>query len=492
MTYAAKKPPPAWFPRTDRIQRRVTMSDVKMLIDGQLIEGDATLEVVNPATTKPFITVSRASEAQAGQAIAAAKKAQPGWAAKPIAERKALLNKLADAIDANADKLARTLTQEQGKPLADAQNEIAYTTIFLRYFAGMEIPIEIAQDDADLRVEVHHRPLGVVVGIAPWNFPVLIGLNKVGPALVLGNTMVLKPAPTTPAATLMVGEIAKDILPPGVLNIIADANDLGGYLTSHPDVAKVSFTGSTVTGKKVAASAASSLKRLTLELGGNDAGVVLDDVDVKKTARGVIDSAFMNAGQVCIALKRLYVPSAIYDAMCDELAILADETSYGDGLEQGVKIGPLQNAQQYEKAKRYLDDAQRDGKVIAGGAVGEGAGYFVKPTIVRDIAEGSPLVDEEQFAPILPVIRYDDLDDVITRANNSNMGLGGSVWSSSIDRAYEYAQRIDSGTIWINHHTHFAPHIPFGGAKESGIGVEFSAHGLAEYAQKAVISINKH
>lgn len=464
----------------------------KMLIGGELVDGDFTLDVINPAIAKTFATVGRASAAQADAAVAAAKKAQPGWATLPLATRQDYLRKFADAIDANAVEIARTLTLEQGKPLPDAQAELAFTTIFMRHFAGMELPIEIAQDDADLRVEVHYKPLGVVVGIAPWNFPVLIGMNKVGPALVLGNTMVLKPAPTTPISTLMVAEIAKTVLPAGVLNIITDNNDLGSHLTSHPDVAKVSFTGSTVTGKKVAASAASSLKRLTLELGGNDAGVVLDDVDVKKTARGVIDSAFMNAGQVCIALKRLYVPNSIYDEMCDELAILADETSYGDGLEQGVKIGPLQNEMQFEKAKKYLEHAAADGTIIAGGAVGEGEGFFIRPTIVRDIAEDSLLVSEEQFAPILPVIRYENIDDVLDRANDTNMGLGGSVWSSSIERAYEYAKRIDSGTVWINHHTHFAPHIPFGGSKESGIGVEFSAHGLAEYAQKSVISINKH
>jgi aldehyde dehydrogenase (NAD+) len=467
-------------------------ADLKMLINGELVQGVATLEVVNPATAKPFITVARASEAQAGQAVAAAKAAQPAWAALPREERQAYLNRLADAIDANADRLARTLTLEQGKPLPEAQGEISYTAIFLRYFAAMELPIEVVQDDDELRVEVHHKPLGVVVGIAPWNFPVLIAMNKVGPALSLGNTIVIKPAPTTPAALLMVGELAAGILPPGVFNIVVDQNDLGNYLTSHPDVNKVSFTGSTATGKKVTASAASTLKRLTLELGGNDAGVVLDDVDVKKTARGVVDSAFLNAGQVCIALKRLYVPTSIYDEMCHELATLVDGLVSGDGLEQGVQVGPLQNAQQFTKAKAYLEIAKRDGRVIAGGSAGEGEGFFITPTVVRDIKEGSPLVDEEQFAPILPVIRYDDIEDVIVRANDSKMGLGGSVWSSSIDRAYAYAKRIDSGTVWINQHTHFGPHIPLGGAKESGIGVEFSAHGLAEYAQTAVISIKKH
>ena len=464
---------------------------LKMLIDGALVDGDSTMDVVNPATAKPFASVACASVAQADAAIAAAKKAQPGWAAVPFAERAEYLRKLAAAIDGKADELARTLVQEQGKPLPEAQAEIAYAAIFLRAFADMKLPVETLQDDEDLKVELHYRPLGVVVGIAPWNFPVLIAFNKVAPALLLGNTMVLKPAPTTPVATLMVGEIAKEILPPGVLNIVVDRNDLGSHLTTHPDVAKVSFTGSTTTGKKVAEVAASTLKRLTLELGGNDAGVVLDDVDVKKTAQGVVDSAFMNAGQVCIALKRLYVADEIYDEMCDELAKLVSDLQYGDGLEQGVRVGPLQNEMQFKKAKAYLEHAAADGKIIAGGAPGEGDGYFIKPTVVRDIDDASPLVQEEQFAPILPVLRYSDVDEVIERANDTNLGLGGSVWSSSIDRAYEYAQRIDSGTVWINHHTHFAPHIPFGGAKESGIGVEFSTHGLSEFAQKSVISINR-
>ena len=464
---------------------------LKMLIDGALVDGESTLDVVNPATAKHYATVACASAAQADAAIAAAKKAQPAWAALPFKTRAEYLLKLADALDGKAEDLARSLVQEQGKPLPEAQAEIAYTAIFLRSFAAMELPVEVLQDDADMKVEMHYRPLGVVVGIAPWNFPVLIAFNKVAPAILLGNTMVLKPAPTTPVTTLMVGELAKEILPPGVLNIIVDRNDLGAHLTSHPDVAKVSFTGSTATGKKVAASAASSLKRLTLELGGNDAGVVLDDVDVKKVAKGVVDSAFMNAGQVCIALKRLYVADEIYDEMCDELAKLVSDLQYGDGLEQGVRVGPLQNEMQYKKAQAYLEHAANDGKIIAGGTTGDGEGYFIRPTVVRDIDDASPLVQEEQFAPILPVLRYSDVEEVIERANDTNLGLGGSVWSSSIDRAYDYAQRIDSGTVWINHHTHFAPHIPFGGSKESGIGVEFSTHGLSEFAQKSVISINR-
>jgi len=289
----------------------------------------------------------------------------------------------------------------------------------------------------------------------------------------------------------MIGAIAKDIFPKGVVNVIADNNDLGAALTNHPDVAKISFTGSTATGKKIMEAAASMLKRITLELGGNDAGIVLDDVDVKTVAPRIFGAMTMNAGQVCIAMKRVYAHTKIYDELCAALAKLADEAVVGDGLEQGTQIGPLQNKMQYEKAKAYLAVAERDGKVIAGGKTLDRPGYFIRPTIVRDIEDGSPLVDEEQFSPILPIIRVDSAEDALKRANASPYGLGGSVWSSNIPRAYELAQKVDSGTVWVNHHEHFGPHIPFGGAKQSGIGVEFAKEGLAEFAQTSVISISK-
>ncbi|HTH27363.1 MAG TPA: aldehyde dehydrogenase family protein [Sphingobium sp.] len=464
------------------------MSDHPLLIDGQLVSGDFTLDVINPATGAAFATVSRASEAQLLGAVAAAKAAQPGWAARPLTERRDAVLRLADRIDAEAEKIARTLVLEQGKPLPQAQMEVGFASIFLRYFADQDLAPEVIQDDEAYRIEMHYRPLGVVAGITPWNFPFLIGIYKLGPAVLLGNSFVWKPAPTTPVTALMMAGILNEIFPAGVVNIIVDNNDLGGPLSQHPDVAKISFTGSTATGRKIMAAAASSLKRLTLELGGNDAGIVLPDADIRKTAQGVVGSAFFNTGQVCIALKRLYVHRSIYDEMCAALAEEVGNLCVGDGLEQGTTVGPLQNAMQYAKVDRYLEAANRDGTIIAGGRKMDRTGYFVEPTLVRDIADGSPLVDEEQFAPILPVIAYDDVEDVIARANASEYGLGGSVWGVSQEATDAVAARIESGTVWINHHTHFGPHIPFAGAKQSAVGSEFGREGLLEFSQKTVVS----
>ncbi|MFC4595737.1 aldehyde dehydrogenase family protein [Sphingobium tyrosinilyticum] len=461
----------------------------KLLIDGKLVDGEETLDVINPATGDIFCTVPRASTAQAEAAIAAAKRAHPGWAATPVAERGALLSKFADAIAARTEELARVLVQEQGKPLAQAMGEVGYAAFFVRHFAKQELKPQVLQDDAAYHIEVHHKPLGVVAGITPWNFPFLMPIGKIAPALITGNCFILKPAPTTPVVSLLIGEIAAEIFPAGVFSVLVDNNDLGPLLTSHPDVAKVSFTGSTPTGRKIMQSAASTLKRLTLELGGNDAAIVLDDADVEKAAKGIAGAAFMNAGQVCIAVKRAYVHDAVYDAMCEALAKAARDMHPGNGLEQGVTMGPIQNRTQFEKAKQYLNVARRDGTVIAGGKAQDGKGYFIEPTVVRDITDGSPLVDEEQFSPILPVIRFDDLDAVIATANASEFGLGGSVWSTNIERATDIAQRIESGTVWVNHASHLTPAIPFGGAKQSGLGVEYGQEGLEEYTQKSVISI---
>ncbi len=464
-------------------------SNAGLLIDGKLVQGGALLEVVNPATGKVFTTVSRATEQDAKAAVAAAKAAQPGWAALGLGARRELLQRFADELEANAEDLAATLVLEQGKPLAEARQELQFAQAFVRHIAGLSLPVSVVQDDATHRIELHHKPLGVVAAITAWNFPVLIAAYKLAPALLMGNTMVLKPAPTTPVATLQLGTILRDIFPAGVVNVITDANDLGNLLTSHPDVAKVSFTGSTATGKKVMASAGPGLKRITLELGGNDAAIVLDDADVAEIAPKIFGSAFYNCGQVCLALKRLYVHASIHDALCDALADLAAETVVGNGAEESVALGPLQNAMQFDKAGRFLAAARRDGKILAGGAALKGDGYFIAPTIVRDLTDQNELVAEEQFAPILPVLKYDRVEEALARANGTPYGLGGSVWSGDLDRAYGVAQRLDVGTAWVNHHLHFGPHIPLVGAKESGVGVEFGVDGLAEYTQLSVVNI---
>lgn len=465
------------------------MAEFKLLINGQMVTGDATMDVINPATEEPVATCARASIAQLDQAVAAAKAAFPAWSKTSLDTRRKALLAMADAIQANIPDLARLLTQEQGKPLDAAMGEIFGAAAFFRYFAGLDLPATVAQDTAEAKVEIRRKPLGVIGAIVPWNFPIILMAFKVPAALLAGNTVVLKPAATTPLTTLRIAELVKDLLPPGVLNVIADANDLGAAITSHPDIRKISFTGSTETGKRVMAGAASALKRVTLELGGNDAAIVMGDVDPVATAPKIFNAAFQNSGQVCIAAKRVYVHESIYDAMCDELAKLADAAVVGDGLEQGTQFGPLQNKAQFEKVLAYIESGRRDGKVIAGGHRQGDKGYFIRPTIVRDITDGSALVDEEQFGPVLPIIKYADAEDAVVRANASDYGLGGSVWAGDSDKAWDLAAGMESGTVWINKHADLQPHLPFGGAKFSGLGSELGQEGLNEFTQIQVLNM---
>jgi acyl-CoA reductase-like NAD-dependent aldehyde dehydrogenase len=465
------------------------MSDYKLLINGALVDGASEMDVINPATEEVLAKCPRASSAQLDAAVAAAQAAFPAWRDTPIAERKAKLAEIADIIQANAADLGRLLTQEQGKPIGDATGEAYGAAAFFRYFTSLDLPIKILDDSDRRKVEVRRRPLGVVGAIVPWNFPLILMAFKVPAALLAGNTMVLKPAPTTPLSTLKIAALIAHVLPPGVLNVIADAGELGAAMTAHPGIRKISYTGSTATGKKVMAGAADALKRITLELGGNDAAIVLKGSDPKTAAPKIFAGAFQNSGQVCIAIKRAYVHDSIYDAMCEELATLADNAVMGDGLEQGTQFGPIQNKTQYERVMGLIESAKKDGKIIAGGERMDRKGYFIRPTIVRDITDGARLVDEEQFGPVLPVIRYDDASEAVARANNSEYGLGGSIWSPDVDAAYELATQMDSGTVWVNKHGELAPNIPFGGAKGSGIGTELGEEGLAEFTQLQVINV---
>lgn len=459
----------------------------RLLIDGALVEGELSLEITDPATGDVFATVARASRAQAEAAIAAAKRAQPTWDALGWDARSEGLLALADAMEQHRGAFIDTMVAEQGKPRREAADEVAYSIAFIRYFAGLRLPHK-ALGVSGGEVELRHRPLGVVAGISPWNFPLLIPAAKIAPALLAGNTMVMKPAPTTPILTLMIGELAARILPAGVLNVITDRNELGDLLTSHPDIAKVTFTGSTATGRRIMASAAPTLKRLTLELGGNDAAIVLGDVDVEKTAERIFNAAFFNTGQACLAIKRVYVVDAIYDAFSEAVARRAREAIVGPGSDPSSRFGPLQNSQQFEKAKHFIGVAHRDGRVIAGGTTVDGPGYFVRPTVVRDIDDASELVAQEQFCPVLPIVRVADGEDALDRANRSDFGLGGSVWSGDAGRAKALAERMQSGTVWVNQHLNFGPEVPLAGAKQSGMGVEWTELGLAEFCQVNVIN----
>ena len=466
-------------------------TDFKMLIGGALIGGGTMMDVIDPATAEPFAICPCADEAQLNAAVAAAQEAFPGWSSTEMKTRQALVTRLADAVDSHAEELAHLLTREQGKPLNEAHWELSMTAAFYRQFATMDLPTKLIEDGPERRVEEHRKALGVVGLIVPWNFPLLLLAFKLPPALLAGNTVIVKPAPTTPLATLRLGEMFAELLPPGVLNIVADHGDLGPLLTSHPDVAKISLTGSTQTGKKVMLSAANTLKHLTLELGGNDAGIVLENVDPVKIAPAIFQAAFMNCGQVCVALKRLYVHEAVHDALCSALSGIADSATVDSGLVPNAQFGPVHNKAQFEKIKGLIEDSRLSGTIVAGGQIIDRPGYFIRPTIVKDVRNGTRIVDEEQFGPVLPIIKYSEFNVAIVSANDSDNGLGASVWSNDIDDAVSIARQLEAGTIWINTHGMLDPNIAFNGTKHSGIGVELGQAGLEEYTQRVIVNINK-
>jgi acyl-CoA reductase-like NAD-dependent aldehyde dehydrogenase len=465
----------------------------RLLIDGELVEGDLTMGVVNPATEEIFTTSPRASLRQLDAAVAAAKRAFPGWATAPMTVRQQALLSIAAILSDNIDELARVLTQEQGKPINDARSEVRSVADRFHYWAGQDLQIEVLEDNETMRVEAHRKPLGVVAAIVPWNFPLGMMSWKVAPSLLVGNTVVVKPAPTTPLATLFFGELLREALPAGVLNVVTDDNDLGAALAEHPDVRKVSFTGSVATGRKVMSSAAPTLKHLTLELGGNDAAIVLDDAQPIEVAGKLFNAAFFNTGQVCTAIKRLYVHESIYDEVCVELARLADEAVIGDGLDQGTKLGPINNKRQFERVKELLADAREHGTVLGSAPVpARERGYFIRPTIVRDVDEKSRIVEEEQFGPILPVMSFVTDDEAVARANATPFGLGGSIWSSNSDRAYRLADRVEAGMVWVNRHGGAWNHIPFLGSKQSGFGAELGGgRALEEYTQLKIVNVSR-
>ncbi len=467
------------------------VGEFRLLIGGKLVAGAGSFDVINPATEQVVAACPRADLAQLNQAVAAAKAAFPSWAATPLAERARLLVKLADAIDAHAAELAPLLTQEQGKPLGGAFYEIGAASGNIRGFAAMDIPAAVLVEDEVRKVIRQRLPLGVVAAITPWNFPVIMMVTKLAPALLAGNTVVVKPAPTTPLTTLRVGELCAEIFPPGVVNVIADANDLGNALTSHPDVAKIAFTGSTATGRKVMGSAAPTLKRLTLELGGNDAAIVLDDVNPRKIAPKLFFAAMVNSGQVCLAAKRIFVHESIYDAVCAELGKIAAAAVVGNGMDDGVQFGPVQNRMQFDKVQAIIEDARAQGRIAGGGKTHEGPGFFIHPTVVSGLPDSARLVCEEQFGPVMPVLKFSTIDEVVERANASEYGLGATVWSASTERALEVAQRLETGTVWINKHLDLPPSVPYGGVKQSGYGVELGQQGLEEFTQMRIVNIAK-
>jgi len=462
-----------------------------MTIGGNAVPGSRHLPVYDPVTGQVFAQAPDATVAETDAAIEAASAAAPAWSALSWDDRVARIRAFGAAIREESSSLGRLLCREQGKPLERAVGEIGSGLAYLEAYCGMRLDPEVFKDTETKRIELHHRPLGVVGAITAWNYPLLLAIWKIAPALVAGNTVVLKPAPSTPLATLALGRIAARVLPAGVLNVISGATEAGERLTQHPLVRKITFTGSTETGKRIMANASAGLKRLTLELGGNDAGIVLEDADPKAIADDIFWAKFSNCGQVCAALKRLYVHRSIFVPLCDALSEVAGAVKIGPGLSAGVQIGPMQNRAQRDRMAQTVAASVAAGARIIYQSEVPGEGYFFPITLLADAPEDSPVIRSETFGPVLAILPFDDVEDAIARANDTEFGLGGSVWSPDIARATAIAERLEAGSTWVNQHPSMDPQVPFGGIKSSGLGVEGGLRGLEEFTTIQIVNVKK-
>lgn len=461
---------------------------VTLTIDGRGEAGGRSFAVIDPATGSAFAQCPDASLDQLNRAVTAAGRAAKEWAALTFDRRGEYLSMLAAALRDEVESLATLLTREQGKPLGHARAEVLKGADNLDRISQLVVENEILSSSPD-RVELLFRPLGVVGIISPWNVPVGLALSRMAPALYAGNTVIVKPSPFTPLTTLRIGEISRAVLPAGVASFLSGGDDLGPWITEHKDIHKISFTGSIATGKQVVASSAGTMKRVTLELGGNDAALVLPDVNVQRAAEKIFWGAFRNSGQICMAIKRAYVHADIYEEMVDALAAIAANIKVGRGLDASVEMGPIQNRMQFARVSDLLQETRAlpGVRVIESGDDMPPTGFFMRPVIVANIESTARLVEEEQFGPILPLIKYCSLEQVVQQLNCGKFGLSASIWSSDLDQARSIAARLDVGTVWINTHMVTDIMVPFGGCKQSGIGYENSIIGLKSYMQAHVI-----
>ncbi|MFY0676745.1 MAG: aldehyde dehydrogenase family protein [Neptuniibacter sp.] len=465
----------------------------KLLINGQWLEGtNTTFAVKNPATLETVALCANGNRSQLDDAVGAAQKAFRTWQYTPHEEIQTLLHKIADDIDKQRDEIAALIVAEQGKPMPLAIGEVEGGLAWLRYTADLNVPVETIEDTDTKLIEAHRKPLGVVASITPWNWPFMIAIWHIIPALRTGNTVISKPSSLTPLSTIKLVEIIDKHLPDGVINIITGERGIGSGITSHPGINKIVFTGSTPTGQSVMRNSADNLKRLTLELGGNDAAVVLPGANATEIAPAIFGAAFLNMGQTCGALKRLYVHESLYDEMCTVLCNIAAEQVVGNGMNEGVNFGPVQNEDQLNLVKDLVEDAKASGaNVFCPSMPVSEPGYFYPPTIVSNIDNSARLVQEEQFGPALPVIKFSDIDEAIEMANAAEFGLSGSVWGPDSSEAAKLASRLECGTTFANTHAEIQPNVPFGGCKMSGFGVEFAQEGLLEYTSIQVVHVKK-
>jgi acyl-CoA reductase-like NAD-dependent aldehyde dehydrogenase len=477
---------------TNEIPPAVLRSDFTHLIGGEAVPGSNAFEVIDPASGAAFALCPSASRAELDAAVEAARRAAPAWRARSYEQRRALIDELAATLVTHKEMLAELLTREQGKPIGQARDEVVRAGTQAQGMAQIPIHDELLAEDAQRHIVLRYAPLGVVGIITPWNAPISLATGPLAAALYTGNTVVLKPSPYAPLVTLKYGELLGKIFPAGVVNVLGGGDELGSWMSAHAHIDKISFTGSVATGKQVMAAAAGTLKRVTLELGGNDAAIILEDADPMAIAAKLFFAATVNSGQVCMAIKRIYAHESIYEALCTALAEEARRAIVGNGLDPATQLGPIQNQRQYQRVLALIDDTRRRGaRILAGGHALKGPGYFIAPTIVCDIEDEARLVREEQFGPVVPILKYRDIEDAIRRANDTRYGLSGSVWGLDLERASRVAAQLEVGTAWVNQHRSLAPRVPFGGAKESGIGRHYGELGLKGNMEPRVLSVLK-
>ncbi|KAK4161339.1 putative potassium-activated aldehyde dehydrogenase [Cladorrhinum sp. PSN259] len=464
-------------------------------INNKLTSTTSTRNAINPSTEEPLPPVPLSTQEDVDNAVAAAQAAYPAWRDLTYDERAKYILRYADAIEANLAGFQDLLMREAGKPVTNASQELGFALLHLRQTATLRLDEEVIEDTEERTASVRYVPVGVGVGIVPWNYPVLLGLGKLDAAVLTGNTYIWKPSPYAPYSALKLGELASKIFPPGVVQVLSGDESLGPLFTAHEGVAKISFTGSTVTGKKVMAACAGTLKRLTLELGGNDACVVCEDVDIDKVVQKIGPMGFLHAGQICMDIKRLYVHENIYDKFLAALVQVVKTFKVGGAGDTEAFLGPVQNSMQFNKVQDLYSEIPKQNWKVALGGVPDSAstskGYFLPPTIIDNPPDDSRIVVEEPFGPIMPVLKWRDEADVIKRANNTNMGLGASVWSDDIERAKKIANKLEAGSVWVNSHFELSPYVPFGGHKWSGVGMDWGLVGMKGWCNTQAVWVRK-
>ncbi|QQK75772.1 aldehyde dehydrogenase family protein [Salicibibacter cibarius] len=472
----------------------------KMLIDGRWVKSRAgeTFETLNPANGEVLAHLWEAGEADIDDAVTAAKKAfEDGnpWKKMSAADRAHIIYKIANLIEENTEVLAQLDTLDNGKPIGDMRgNDIPNAVGQFRYFSGwatktsgQNIPISDS-----LLTYTRHEPVGVVGQIIPWNFPLMMAAWKIAPALATGCTVVLKPAEQTPLSALYLGKLIQEAgVPDGVVNIVSGfGKKAGEALVQHPDVDKIAFTGSVPVGKHIMRQATDTLKRVTLELGGKSPNIVLPDADLSKATPGVFGGIMANQGEVCCAGSRVFIPKKLFDNVVSDLSSYASNVKLGNGLNADTEMGPLVSKQQQDRVRSYIETGESEGARKTSGSRYDGNGFFVEPTVFTDVSDEMTIAREEIFGPVVVAMPYDDIDELINRANNSEFGLAAGVWTENLKNAHYIANRLKAGTVWVNCYNNTNPAMPFGGYKQSGFGREMGSYALDNYTEVKSVWVN--